>query len=88
MWQNLLAFCVLPFLLVSGNPGWEEFKSYDGKFRVLTPGEMQMNERVIHTDIGEIKYITYYYQDQSREAENAMYTVSYTHLTLPTICSV
>lgn len=77
MWQNLLAFCVLPFLLVSGNPGWEEFKSYEGKFRVLTPGEMQLNERVIHTDIGEIKYITYYYQDQSREAENAMYMITY-----------
>lgn len=77
MWHNLIAFIALPFLLVSGDPSWEEFKSFDGKFRVLVPGEMQMNERVIHTDIGEIKYITYYYQDQSREAENAMYMVTY-----------
>ena len=68
---------IFPFLLISSDPGWEEFKTYQGKFRVLVPGEMQYNERVIHTDIGEIKYITYYYQDTQREAENAMYMVTY-----------
>lgn len=77
MWQNLFAFIVFPFLLVSVDGKWEEFKSYEGKFRVLVPGEMQMNERVIHTDIGEITYITHYYQDTQREAENAMYMVTY-----------
>ena len=77
MWQNLLAFLLLPVLMLDSNPGWEEFKSYDGKFRVLVPGEMQLNERAIHTDIGEIKYLTYYYQDTHREAENALYMVTY-----------
>lgn len=77
MWQNLIAFLIFPFLVVNNNPGWEEFKSYEGKFRVLVPGEMQLSERVIHTDIGEIKYITHYYQDTQREAENAMYMVTY-----------
>ena len=77
MWQNILAFFIFPFLLISGDPSWEEYKSFDGKFRVLVPGEMQVSERVIHTDIGEIKYITHYYQDTEREAENAMYMVTY-----------
>jgi len=77
MLQNIIAFIALPFLLFNADPSWEEFKSFEGRFRVLTPGEMQVNERVIHTDIGEIKYVTYYYQDESREAENAMYMVTY-----------
>jgi len=77
MWQGLIAFLILPFFLITNNPGWEEYKSFEGKFRVLVPGEMQVSERVIHTDIGEIKYITHYYQDTEREAENAMYMVTY-----------
>ncbi len=77
MWQSLIGFLLLPFFLINGNPGWEEYKSFEGKFRVLVPGEMQVSERVIHTDIGEIKYITHYYQDTQREAENVMYMVTY-----------
>ena len=77
MWQNLLAFILLPFLMLESNPGWDEFKSYEGRFRVLTPGEMQMNERSIHTDIGEVKFITYYHQDSRTDAENDLYMVNY-----------
>lgn len=77
MWQNLLMILVLPLFLLEGDANWKEFKSYEGRFKVEAPGEMQYNERSIYTDIGEIKYITYYYQDTEREAENNMYMVTY-----------
>jgi hypothetical protein len=67
----------MPFLLIQSEPKWEEFKSFDGGFKVLVPGEMQLNERDIHTDIGKIKYVTYFYQDTNREAENSVYMVTY-----------
>ena len=77
MWQNFLTIFIFPTLLITSNPGWEEYKSYDGKFRVLVPGEMQISERVIPTEIGEITYITHFFQDTKRDAENAMYMVTY-----------
>ncbi|MEM6320475.1 MAG: hypothetical protein AAF960_22590 [Bacteroidota bacterium] len=77
MAQYLFAFLLFPLLLISGDPSWEEYQSYDGKFRVMVPGAMQINERMIYTDIGEVTYITHYYQDTQRDAENAMYMVAY-----------
>lgn len=78
MFQNILAVLLLPLMLLDVPPvKWEEFKSFEGRFKVSVPGEMQMNERTIYTDIGDIKYITYYYQDTKRDAENDMYMVTY-----------
>ena len=77
MLQNLSFLLFVPFILGISFQNWKEFRSYEGRFRVLIPGEMQRNERTIHTDIGEIKYVTHYYQNTESEVENNVYMVSY-----------
>jgi hypothetical protein len=43
-------------------PSWDVFQSFDGKFKILTPGEMVKKENPIKTEIGELNYITYLHQ--------------------------
>ena len=75
---NHLLFLFFPFFLFSQNLSWKVFQSYDGRFKVEIPGgELQKHERQIYTDIGEITYITYFYQSPEKNAENALYSVSY-----------
>ena len=75
--QQLIAMFFLSLMILPAHQKWQEFKTFEGRFKVMVPGEMQMNERTIHTDIGEIRYMTYYFQDTHREAENLMYMVTY-----------
>lgn len=57
---------------------WELFQSFEGAFKIEIPeGHMDHNERVIHTDIGEITYHTFFYQEEDKHFENALYVVSY-----------
>ena len=56
---------------------WEVFKSYDGKFQILSPGEMVEKINPIKTEVGEMKYITYIHQSESKAADNLVYMISY-----------
>ncbi len=57
---------------------WKIFNTYEGQFRIEVPGgEMEKKEKVIHTEIGEITYVTYVHQTPLKESENALYIVSY-----------
>ena len=79
--RNIL---IAPLLLLS-MPGltqadtWEEVKSFEGRFRVLSPGTMQLAVDTMETPVGALTYYTYYYQPPAEEksAENLMYMVSY-----------
>lgn len=79
--NNLL---VVPLLLLyslsfAQSDAWEEVKSFEGRFRVLSPGAMQLAVDTMETPVGALTYYTYYYQPPAEEksAENLMYMVSY-----------
>ena len=59
---------------------WEEFKSYEGRFRVLVPGPMVQRVDSLETPIGTLAYHTFFYQPPKEEestADNLLYLLSY-----------
>ncbi len=56
---------------------WDEFKSYEGKFRVFVPGAMSSKTDTITTHIGEVAYHTYFHQAPQPDESNVLYMVSY-----------
>ncbi len=72
--------CIFYFSFISmtiAQPSWDVFQSFDGKFKVITPGEMVKKENPIKTDIGELNYITYLHQSTEKNPDNLVYMVSY-----------
>ncbi|MEL6864044.1 MAG: hypothetical protein AAFP19_06485 [Bacteroidota bacterium] len=59
------------------NSTWKEFTSYEGRFRILAPGEMELKTRTIETAIGDIDYFTYLYQPEEKNPDNLAYMISY-----------
>ena len=41
---------------------WTEYKSFEGKFRVVTPGELTEKVDSIETEVGKLAYHTFVYQ--------------------------
>lgn len=62
---------------VEQESSWEEFKSYEGKFRILTPGPFREKVDTIETQVGLVAHHTYFYQAPEEQAENLFYMVSY-----------
>ena len=57
---------------------WEEYYSYEGGFRVRTPGPMTERVDTIKTPLGPMAYHTFMYLVNDEEyAENVFYMVSY-----------
>lgn len=57
---------------------WEEYYSYEGGFRVRTPGPMTERVDTIKTALGPMAYHTFMYLVNDEEyAENVFYMVSY-----------
>lgn len=56
---------------------WEEFRSFDGRFRVTAPGNFRLKTDSIATDIGTLAWHTYFFENAGSEAENVVYMVSY-----------
>lgn len=57
---------------------WEEFKSYDGQFRVRTPGPLRHRIDTVKTAVGPIAYHTFMFvMGKEAYAENVFYMVSY-----------
>ena len=74
----LLFLYLLPLISYAQESDWKVFHSYEGKFKIEVPGGLMLEkERVIYTDIGEITYVTHYYQPAEKEVDNALYLVSY-----------
>jgi len=75
---KFLPLLFLPLMSYAQDSDWKVFYTYEGKFKVEVPGGlMEEKERVIYTDIGEITYVTYFYQPTEKKAENVLYSVSY-----------
>jgi len=55
---------------------WEPFTSEEGRFTVLSPGEMDLRVNALEVAIGELKYFTYFHQPADT-LHNLLYQVSY-----------
>ncbi|MEQ8705894.1 MAG: hypothetical protein RIC19_18340 [Phaeodactylibacter sp.] len=75
----IISALLFPLLGMAQTESWEEFKSFDGRFRVLAPGPLQMSVDTVEAPVGKLAYHTYFYQPPKEEksAENLMYMVSY-----------
>jgi len=56
---------------------WREFNDYDGRFSILTPGEMVEKVDSVETPIGTLAYHTFYFQTEDKNADNVLYMLSY-----------
>ena len=76
---NLVILLLVPVSFLQGQTkNWKVFQSFDGGFKIEIPdGQMEEQERVIPTDIGEITYHTFFYQETVKHFENSLYVVSY-----------
>lgn len=63
--------------ITSNTENWKDFTSIHGQFKVRVPGEFKEKADTFDTDIGNLVYHTFFYQDQSEGAENFVYMISY-----------
>ncbi|MEL6972163.1 MAG: hypothetical protein AAFO02_18510 [Bacteroidota bacterium] len=56
---------------------WEEIRSYEGRFRVISPSSLWEKKDTLDTPVGELVYHTLYYAPNSDKAENEVYMISY-----------
>ncbi len=70
-------FILLPSLLITALT-WKEFKSFEGKFRVLTPtGDMTEKVKKIKTGLGEVGYHTFMHRPEEKNPDCVFYVVNY-----------
>ena len=72
-----LLLALIPCSIVAQTGDWEEFKSYEGRFRALFPGEPSLNVDTVETAVGKLIYHVFYYQEPADSADNLIYMVSY-----------
>lgn len=56
---------------------WKVFKSNEGQFSILAPGEIIQDVKTIETDIGTIDYFSFYHAIDAGEEDNTVYAISY-----------
>ena len=56
---------------------WEETISYEGRFRILSPGKMENKADTVKTPLGNLVYHTYYFHTNDKKQENYVYMLSY-----------
>jgi len=69
----LLTLCLFSFT----QSDWTRYVSYEGKFSILTPGELQEKVNIIPTEVDSLAYHSFFYQPINKEPENFVYLVSY-----------
>lgn len=56
---------------------WEETISYEGRFRILSPGKMDNKADTIKTPLGDLVYHTFFFHTNDQQEENYVYMLSY-----------
>ena len=56
---------------------WQEFISYEGRFKVLAPGNLTEKVDTSRTALGTLEYHIFYHQPADEEADNVFYSVHY-----------
>lgn len=79
-----MRFCFLGliFLFCAGTlpaqEQWEEHQSYEGRFRILAPGQMKQQVDSVETPLGKLAYHVFFHQPAEKDsADNLIYMVSY-----------
>lgn len=68
----------LPFLTLANEVNsWKELRSYEGRFRIVMPGEVEEKSYTLATDVGDLTYRTFYCQLPLKGSDNLMYMLSY-----------
>lgn len=77
--QILLAACLFGGLNYSFIvEDWFQFRSIEGRFKVMTKGGFERKTATIETDIGEIQTCVYAYTPKDQQnAENLVYMITY-----------
>ena len=77
MWVSLITTSS-SFIIHQSSLNWREYKSFDGKFRVIVPdGEMIEKISKIKTIVGELPYHTFLNRPKEKSAENLFFLVNY-----------
>ena len=58
------------------NP-WKEYKSLEGKFRVLVPGEFDKAVDSVQTPLGKLAHYILVYNNTQKNAENLFYMITF-----------
>jgi hypothetical protein len=66
---------------------WKEYKSLEGKFQVLTPGEFDKAVDTVHTPLGKLAYHILVYNNTQKNAENLFYMITFCDYPVGTIHS-
>lgn len=56
---------------------WKEYKSLEGKFQVLTPGDFDKAVDTVKTDLGKLAYHILVYNNTQKNAENLFYMITF-----------
>lgn len=56
---------------------WKEYKSVEGKFQVLTPGDFDKAVDTVRTDLGKLAYHILVYNNTQKNAENLFYMITF-----------
>lgn len=56
---------------------WKEYKSVEGKFQVLTPGDFDRAVDTVKTDLGKLAYHILVYNNTQKNAENLFYMITF-----------
>ena len=83
--REALIFLFLTILIFSSGTAqspvaagkWEEFRSYQGQFRILTPGPFTEKVDSIDTYVGKLAHHTFFFQPPEDGGDNLFYMVTY-----------
>ena len=65
-----------PIIFFQNN--WQEYINIEGRFKIFTPGQFEEKIDSVSTDIGDLVYYTFFYQNINKEnSEHEVFMVSY-----------
>ncbi len=77
VWSKLLFTLLIGFNLLSIEPVWRDYISYQGDFKVNVPGDFKEVIKTAETSMGSLEYHVFVYRDNDPEADNLIYMISY-----------
>ena len=77
MLKYIFPLALISTFLVPSATEWKEYVSFEGKFKILTPVEVEERQTEIETALGPIVYHTLFGQEDGAKVDNYVYMVSY-----------
>lgn len=77
MSKILISTSIFLLSFITTDSVWRTYTSYDGGFKVETPGDMKEVINTGTTALGDLEYHVFVYRDNEDDADNLMYMISY-----------